>query len=76
MRIDHLKLTFVGDFSKSLLKDIAACPLLRFVLTYLSLSCHTFPKALYISRNTPLTPLRSLSEADLGLLQHPRWSNL
>ena len=31
MRTDHLKLLFVGDFSKSLLKGIAACLLSRFV---------------------------------------------
>ena len=35
MRAYHLKLLFAGDFSKSLLKDIAACLLSRFVLTYI-----------------------------------------
>ena len=35
MITDHLKPLFVGDFSKSLIKDIAACLLSRFVLTYI-----------------------------------------
>ena len=35
MRTDHLKLLFVGDFSKSLLKDVAACLLSCFVLFYI-----------------------------------------
>ena len=56
MRTHYLKQLFVGDFLKSLLKDIAACLLCRFVLTsFVSLSCHTLSKALDMSRGTPLT---------------------
>ena len=35
MKTDHLKLLFVGDYSKSPLRDIEACLLCRFILTYI-----------------------------------------
>ena len=37
MRTGHLKLLSVGDFFKSLLKDITACLLSHFVVTYIKL---------------------------------------
>ena len=66
IRTDHLELLFVGDFSKSPLKDHISLSLILFCFNLpIYLSYHTLLKALDKSRNTSLTSMALLEEVKI-----------